>query len=104
VASELNVERRYTEGIEVEWSPASTWIAHGSGSADKAMVDEHDCVAVPPNDPAYTLRRVWLSEEEQDGYYYGLANEGLWPSKRIGRSARLGWSRAATAPKPRPAP
>jgi trehalose 6-phosphate synthase len=55
------------------------WIAHGSGSADRETVDTHDCVRVPPHSPAYTLRRVWLSEEEQDGYYYGLANEGLWP-------------------------
>lgn len=56
-----------------------TWIAHGSGSADAEMVDAHDRIMVPPDDPLYTLRRVWISEEEQDGYYYGLANEGLWP-------------------------
>lgn len=56
-----------------------TWIAHGSGSADRRVVDRKDCIAVPPDDPAYTLRRVWLSEDEEDGYYYGLANEGLWP-------------------------
>jgi trehalose 6-phosphate synthase len=55
------------------------WIAHGSGSADRETVDAHDCIQVPPERPAYTLRRVWLSEEEQDGYYYGFANEGLWP-------------------------
>jgi trehalose 6-phosphate synthase len=131
--SELNVERRYAEGIKVEWSPATlrtlleeelpgtqvlvvsnrepyihnrkngeielqipasglvaavepvmracggTWIAHGSGSADKETVDASDRLAVPPADPAYMLRRVWLSEEEQEGYYYGFANEGLWP-------------------------
>jgi trehalose 6-phosphate synthase len=131
--SELNIERRYTEGIKVEWSPATlrtlleeelpgtqvlvvsnrepyihnrkngdialqipasglvaavepvmracggTWLAHGSGSADKETVDANDRVAVPPADPAYMLRRVWLSEDEQDGYYYGFANEGLWP-------------------------
>ena len=131
--SELNVERRYAEGIKVEWSPATlrtlleeelpgtqvlvvsnrepyihnrkngaielqipasglvaavepvmracggTWIAHGSGSADKERVDANDRIAVPPADPAYMLRRVWLSEEEQEGYYYGFANEGLWP-------------------------
>ncbi len=131
--SELNVERRYAEGIKVEWSPATlrtlleeelpstqvlvvsnrepyihnrkngeielqipasglvaavepvmracggTWIAHGSGSADKETVDASDRIAVPPADPAYMLRRVWLSEEEQEGYYYGFANEGLWP-------------------------
>lgn len=56
-----------------------TWIAHGSGSADKAVVDRHDRIAVPPNDPQYKLRRIWLSDDEQDGYYYGVANEGLWP-------------------------
>jgi trehalose 6-phosphate synthase len=55
------------------------WIAHGSGSADRETVDTHDCLQVPPERPAYTLRRVWLTEEEQDGYYYGFANEGLWP-------------------------
>ena len=58
---------------------AGTWIAHGSGSADKQMVDRNDHIQVPPDDPAYTLRRVWLSEEEYKGYYYGFANEGLWP-------------------------
>ena len=56
-----------------------TWIAHGSGSADRETVDGDDSIAVPPDAPAYTLRRVWISDEEQDGYYYGLANEGLWP-------------------------
>ena len=56
-----------------------TWVAHGSGSADRDTVDSYDRIRVPPADPAYTLRRVWLSEEEQDGYYYGFANEGLWP-------------------------
>ena len=56
-----------------------TWIAHGSGDADRETVDERDRIAVPPEAPAYSLRRIWISEEEQDGYYYGLANEGLWP-------------------------
>ncbi|AVO46799.1 alpha,alpha-trehalose-phosphate synthase (UDP-forming) [Phreatobacter cathodiphilus] len=55
------------------------WVAHGSGSADRETVDADDHVAVPPGKPAYRLRRVWISEEEQEGYYYGLANEGLWP-------------------------
>ena len=55
------------------------WIAHGSGSADRETVDEHDHIRVPPGDGGYTLRRIWLTEEEQDGYYYGFANEGLWP-------------------------
>lgn len=56
-----------------------TWIAHGSGDADRETVDANDRLDVPPSAPAYKLRRVWISEEEQDGYYYGLANEGLWP-------------------------
>lgn len=56
-----------------------TWIAHGSGNADREVVDEYNRVAVPPEDPLYTLRRVWLTEEQEQGFYYGLANEGLWP-------------------------
>lgn len=58
---------------------SGTWIAHGSGSADREVVDSHDRVAVPPEHPAYHIRRVWLTAEEEAGYYYGLANEGLWP-------------------------
>lgn len=56
-----------------------TWIAHGSGSADRETVDAQDRLRVPPAKPDYTLRRVWLSDDEVEGYYYGLANEGLWP-------------------------
>ena len=56
-----------------------TWLAHGSGNADRETVDSHDRLQVPPDDPRYTLRRVWLSTEEEDGYYNGFANEGLWP-------------------------
>src|SRR6202790_2532141 len=56
-----------------------TWIAHGSGNADAEVVDTHDRLRVPPDDPRYTLRRVWLTKEEEEGYYYGFANEGLWP-------------------------
>ena len=52
------------------------WVAHGSGNADR-LVGER--IGLPSSDPTYTLRRVWLSEEEEAGYYYGLANEGLWP-------------------------
>ena len=55
------------------------WIAHGSGSADRQVVDARDHVQVPPEAPCYTLRRLWLSKEQEDGYYYGLANGGLWP-------------------------
>ena len=56
-----------------------TWVAQGSGNADRETVDSHDRLQVPPDDPRYTLRRVWLSPEEEEGYYYGFANEGLWP-------------------------
>ncbi len=55
------------------------WIAHASGSADQTVVDAEGHLPVPPDAPTYTLRRIWLSEEEQDGYYYGFANEGMWP-------------------------
>lgn len=55
------------------------WVAFGSGSEDRATVDAFDRLRVPPNDPHYTLRRVWLTEEEEAGYYDGFANEGLWP-------------------------
>ena len=58
---------------------SGTWIAHGSGDADRDVVDEHDRVPVPPRAPTYTLRRIWMSEAEERGYYYGFANEGLWP-------------------------
>jgi trehalose 6-phosphate synthase len=58
---------------------SGTWIAHGAGSADRDTVDKNDHVMVPPERPAYRIRRVWLSPEEEQGYYYGFANEGLWP-------------------------
>jgi alpha,alpha-trehalose-phosphate synthase [UDP-forming] len=56
-----------------------TWIAHGSGNADHEVVDTHDRLRVPPDHPSYTLRRVWMSPEEEEGYYAGFSNEGLWP-------------------------
>ncbi len=56
-----------------------TWIGHGSGSADRLTADEHGRLAVPPEAPSYTLRRIWLTEEEEEGYYYGFANNALWP-------------------------
>ena len=55
------------------------WVAHGSGSEDALHVDKYDRLRVPPDEPRYTLRRVWLSIEEETGYYDGFANEGLWP-------------------------
>ena len=56
-----------------------TWVAHGSGSGDRDAVDSHDRLRVPPDRPGYTLRRVWLTAEEEKGYYQGFSNEGMWP-------------------------
>lgn len=58
---------------------SGVWVAHGAGSADRQTVDRYDHIQVPPDDPSYTLRRVWLSPEQEQGYYYGFSNEGLWP-------------------------
>ncbi|WP_341676662.1 trehalose-6-phosphate synthase [Niveibacterium sp. SC-1] len=78
------VVRRPAGGLVTALEPimracSGTWIAHGSGDADKAAVDSRDRVAVPPNKPSYAIRRIWLSAEEERGYYNGLSNEGLWP-------------------------
>ncbi len=66
-----------------------TWIAHGNGNADSEVVDAHDRLRVPPEDPRYSLRRVWLTKEEEEGYYYGFANEGLWPLCHIAHTRPL---------------
>jgi trehalose 6-phosphate synthase len=58
---------------------SGVWIAHGNGDADRSVVDGRDRVPVPPDAPSYTLRRVWLSPDEEEGYYFGFSNEGLWP-------------------------
>ena len=58
---------------------SGVWVAHGNGNADRETVDRSDHVRVPPGEESYHIRRVWLSEEEQQGYYYGFSNEGLWP-------------------------
>jgi len=78
--------RRPASGLVTALEPimracSGTWIAHGGGSADREVVDSHDRLTVPPppDKAAYQLRRVWLTEEEETGYYYGFANEGLWP-------------------------
>jgi trehalose-6-phosphate synthase len=55
------------------------WVAHGAGTADRETVDRYDQLRVPPDNPSYTLRRVWLTPEQEQGYYYGFSNEGLWP-------------------------
>ncbi|MFO1192011.1 MAG: trehalose-6-phosphate synthase [Rhodoferax sp.] len=87
------IHERTPEGIQVR-RPASglvtavepvmracsgTWIAHGGGSADREVVDRKDRVGVPPGHSEYMLRRIWLTEAQEQGYYYGFANEGLWP-------------------------
>ena len=71
-------------GVTVALDPAmracgGIWIACGSGDADKIVVDSYDQVRVPPENPQYTLQRVWLSKEEEEGYYYGFSNKALWP-------------------------
>jgi trehalose 6-phosphate synthase len=58
---------------------SGTWVAHGSGNADREFVDRRDRVRVPPGEESYAIRRVWLTPEEERGYYYGFSNEGLWP-------------------------
>lgn len=55
------------------------WIAHGSGDADQETADAKGKLAVPPEEPAYLLRRIFLTKEEEEGYYYGFSNEGIWP-------------------------
>jgi alpha,alpha-trehalose-phosphate synthase [UDP-forming] len=95
VANREPYVHRYTPDRKIEWgAPPSgmvsaldpimqacggTWIAQGSGDADRKSADKHGRVAVPPDRPTYTLRRLWLTKEQENGYYYGLANEGLWP-------------------------
>ncbi len=58
---------------------SGVWIAHGGGSADRETVDRHGRVRVPPDEECYVIRRVWLSKQQEEGYYYGFSNEGLWP-------------------------
>lgn len=55
------------------------WVAHGAGDADRQTADSAGCIPVPPGDPRYTLKRVWITKQEEEGYYYGFSNEGLWP-------------------------
>lgn len=55
------------------------WVAHGNGDADKVVSDAQGKIQVPPENPSYTLKRVWMSKEEQEGFYYGYSNEALWP-------------------------
>jgi alpha,alpha-trehalose-phosphate synthase [UDP-forming] len=70
VVSALDPTMRRTQG---------TWVAWGSGNADRDVSDELGRIAVPPGDPCYTLRRVWLENADVEGYYHGFANRALWP-------------------------
>lgn len=56
---------------------SGVWIAHGAGDADCEVVDENNKVQIPPEKPLYYLKRIFLSKEEEKGYYYGFSNEGL---------------------------
>jgi trehalose 6-phosphate synthase len=78
------VVRRPASGLVTAVEPvmracSGTWVAHGSGDADREAVDSHDHVALPPGQHDYQLRRLWLTPQQEQGYYYGFANEGLWP-------------------------
>ncbi len=87
------LHRHVDGGIEVQ-QPASgmaaaldpilracggVWIAHGAGDADRETVNERNEVCVPPADPKYTLRRVWLTEQQEKDYYFGCSNQSIWP-------------------------
>ncbi|NHN58748.1 MULTISPECIES: trehalose-6-phosphate synthase [Halorussus] len=80
---EITVDRPVgglTAGLDPVMQRAKgTWVAWGDGDADREVVDEHDRVGVPPEDPAYTLRRIWLDDDEIEEYYYGYSNQVLWP-------------------------
>ena len=78
------IVRRPASGLVTAVEPvmracSGTWVAHGSGSGDRQAVDKHDRVPLPPGQDDYLLRRLWLTEAQEQGYYYGFANEGMWP-------------------------
>lgn len=83
--SETGIEwRTPASGMTVALNPVmmacgGTWLAAGLGDADRDLVDDKDHLQVPPDHPSYTLRRIWLSKEEEENFYYGYSNEGLWP-------------------------
>lgn len=55
------------------------WVAFGNGDADSKVTDSAGKIKVPPENPSYTLKRIWLTKPEEEGYYYGYSNEALWP-------------------------
>jgi trehalose 6-phosphate synthase len=76
--------RRGTGGVVTAIDPImracnGTWVAYGNGDADSKVTDASGKVRVPPHNPSYTLKRVWLTKEEEDGFYYGYSNHALWP-------------------------
>ncbi|MDP3880143.1 MAG: trehalose-6-phosphate synthase [Dehalococcoidales bacterium] len=84
ISGDRIVSNRPVSGLTEALDPVmraskGTWVAYGSGDADKEVVDAHHRVAVPPENPEYTLRRVWLTEDEVAGFYLGFSNEALWP-------------------------
>ncbi len=75
---------RPTGGVATALDPVmqacgGLWVAHGRGSGDRKVVDKNDCIKVPPDNPGYTLKRIWLNKEEEKGYYFGFSNSSLWP-------------------------
>jgi trehalose 6-phosphate synthase len=75
---------RPASGLTVALDPVmraagGVWVAHGGGDADRVVADDRGRVRVPPDNPSYTLKRVWLTKEQEEGYYYGFANSALWP-------------------------
>lgn len=75
---------RYASGLTIALDSIARlsqgiWVAHGSGDADMETADKDGRIMVPPEDPQYTLKRVWLSKQEENGYYYGFSNQVLWP-------------------------
>jgi alpha,alpha-trehalose-phosphate synthase [UDP-forming] len=95
----------FHQGNSIAWSvPASglvtalepvlqacngTWVAQGTGDADREAADARGRLRVPPDHPQYSLRRVWLTQEEEEGFYFGFANEGLWPLCHIAHTRPL---------------
>ena len=76
--------RRSVGGVSISFdsilrATKGLWVAYGGSKADKASVDENDQVKLPPGSERYTLKRVWMTKEELDGYYNGFANGALWP-------------------------
>jgi trehalose-6-phosphate synthase len=79
IAAEIPASGLVTAMDPVMRACGGVWLAQGSGDADAEMADSRGRLPVPAEDPRYTLRRLWLTKEEEAGYYYGFANEGLWP-------------------------